>query len=330
MSSLYRRKEIYWLSFRYHGKAYCISLGTRDRSTAIYLKAKKDQEMAEGKYIIRQDVSCEEVLKDYMETSQHRKTKKTNDNDESRIEKFLKQSGITKVNQITEKRLQEYLNHRINKDGLALSSANRLIATFKAWLNFAVRRKIIFENPIRYFKGYNPGQRHFKLLTLDEIKTIIDSAEKNPRVELAIWSGLYAGMRIEEAYGLEWPDIDFENDDITIKRGGEVITKSKKERIVPMTEKFREKLLSARKNSGRCFDSVNHKRIVANFIKSTKIKGINFKSFRHAYASYLLMSGVDLYTVSQLLGHSSVRVTEQHYAHLIKDHKKASVKKLPY
>jgi site-specific recombinase XerD len=329
MSSLYRRNEVYWLSFRYHGKAYSISLGTRDRSTAIYLKAKKDQELTEGRYIIRQDIPCSEVLKEYMDASQHRKAKKTNDDDESRIETFLEWSGITKVNQITEKRLQEYLNHRINDDNLTLSSANRLISTFKAWLNFAVRRKIIFENPIRYFKGYNPGEKHPKFLPLGKIPKIFEVAD-GKRPYYPIRTGLYTGMREKEVYCLEWPDLDFEDGTITVRRGGAVITKSKKERVIPLPAKLKADLLPLKKNSGVCFDFTNFRHEFPKIMEAAGLKGVTFQWFRHTYASHLIMNGVDLYTVSQLLGHSSVKVTEKHYAHLTKDHKKASVEKLPY
>jgi integrase len=328
MSSLYRRNDIYWLSFRYHGKAQCISLGTKDRTTAIYLKAQKDQELTEGRYIIRQDVPCEEVLKEYMEASQHRKTQKTNDDDESRIKAFLAWSGITRMNQITEKKLQEYLNHRINDNKLTLSSANRLIATFKAWLNFAVRRKIIFENPIKYFKGYNPGVRHPKYLSVEDVKKIIEAAQGS-RVYYPILTGLYTGMRVEEIYGLEWPDIDFKDSSITVKHGGAVITKSKKERTIPLLGRLKECLLPIKKDSGPCFDSTNHKHAFPKIIKAAKLSNIGFHHFRHTYASHLAMNGVDLYTISQLLGHSNTRITEQ-YAYLTKDHKKAAVEKLPY
>ncbi len=341
MSHLYRhppKTGNYWIAYRHNDKLIREALRddesgktTKDLTTAKYLQAKKDKANAEGKYILRKDISCEEVLKEYMEASQHRKAKKTNDNDKSRIEEFLKQSGIKKINQITEKKLQEYLNHRID-DGLALSSANRLIATFKAWLNFAVHRKIIFENPIRYFKGYNPGKRHPKYLAIDDIQKIIDAAKESPegsRLYFPILTALYTGMRIEEIYGLEWQDIDFKDSSIIIKRGGAVITKSKKERTVPLPEKLKELLLPIKKDSGRCFDPTNHKHAFPKIIKAAKLQNIGFHHFRHTYASHLAMNGVDLYTIAQLLGHSDIKVTEQ-YAHLTKDHKKAAVEKLPY
>jgi len=333
MSHLYRRPKktgIYWLENCISGKPHFRSLKTKNLATAKYLQAKYDKEIAEGKYItLNQDPECEDVLKEYMEASQHRKTQKTNKNDEARIREFLKWGRIIKVRQITEKKLDEYLNHRINDNKLALSSANRYIATIKAWLNFAVRRKIIFENPVRYFKGYNPGERHPKFLPIEDIYKIF-KASKGTRLYYSNLSGLYTGMRKEEVYGLEWPDFDFKNNSITVKHGGEIITKSKKERTIPLPDKLKAHLLPIRKELGRCFDSTNQKHDFPKMIKAAGLKNITFQHFRHTYASHLIMSGVDLYTVSQLLGHSSVKVTEKHYAYLTKDFKKASVEKLPY
>ncbi|MBT7618295.1 MAG: tyrosine-type recombinase/integrase, partial [Calditrichaeota bacterium] len=50
---------------------------------------------------------------------------------------------------------------------------------------------------------------------------------------------------------------------------------------------------------------------------------------RHTFASHLVMQGVDLTTVSSLLGHSTVKVTEL-YAHLQPDHIRMAVERLPY
>ena len=333
MSHLYRRPAktgIYWLETCINSKARFQSLKTKDPATAKYLQSKIDQEIHEGKYIIyNRDPLCEDLLKEYLEASQHRKVKKTNKNDKARIKDFLTWASIKKIRQINEKRLDEYLNHRINDNKLALSSANRYISTFKAWLNFAVRRKVIFENPLKYFKGYKPGRRNPLFLSLDDIKKLLEVADGH-RLYSPIFTGLQTGMRPEEVFGAEWPDFDFGNDEITVRHGGEVITKSKKERIVPITKKLKAHLLPLRKDSGNCFDPTNYKHDFPKLVIAAGLKGIKFKHLRHTYASHLLMSGVDIYTVSQLLGHSSVKVTEEHYIHLTKDYKKTAVKKLPY
>ena len=52
-----------------------------------------------------------------------------------------------------------------------------------------------------------------------------------------------------------------------------------------------------------------------------------FHTLRHTYASWLVQNGVDLYTVKELMGHSTLPMTER-YAHLSKENLKNAVKKL--
>ena len=71
----------------------------------------------------------------------------------------------------------------------------------------------------------------------------------------------------------------------------------------------------------------NTKRSWATLLGDAKIDNFRWHDLRHHFASSLVMRGVDLYTVSQLLGHSSVELTRR-YAHLAPDHLAAAVKVL--
>jgi len=59
-------------------------------------------------------------------------------------------------------------------------------------------------------------------------------------------------------------------------------------------------------------------------LKKSGIKGANFHTLRHSFASHLVMSGVDLNTVRELLGHKTLKMTLR-YAHLSSSHKKHAV-----
>lgn len=329
MSHLYRRNKIYWLAFYKDSKPYWRSLKTKDYTTAKYLQAKYDKEIAEGKYITYEpNPRCDKVLEEYEKATEYHKVKKTHKNDSARIKDFLTWSGIKTLTQITEKKLQDYLNYRIKQDNLSLNSCNRYISTIKAWFNFAVRRKYIFTNPIKDFKKYKVPQNPPKFLSKDETDRILKAA-KDTRLYPAIFTALYTGMRRKEIFNLDWQDIDFQQNIITVKNKDGFLTKSKKFRIIPLHHKLREFLLSLRENNGRCFDEANFKRLFPKIIKKAGLKNIGFHHFRHTLASNLALSGVDLYTIAQILGHSSIAVT-QIYAHLTKDYIKTAIDKLNF
>ena len=332
MSHLYRRPPktgIYWLAFYKDNKLYRRSLKTKDRSTAIYGKSKIDQDVAEGKYITYDpNPDSDRILEEYEKATEHYKVAKTHKGDSASIKAFLSWAGIKTINQITEKKLQDYLNHRIKNDKLSLNSCNRHVSTIKAWLNFAARRKYIFFNPVKDFKKYRIPQNPPKFLTEDEIKKIMEAA-KDARFYPAIFTALYTGMRRQEVFTLEWPDIDFDRDVITVKNKDGFLTKSKKFRTIPLHHKLKEFLLPLRKDSGQCFDETNFKHDFPRIIQKAGLKDIGFHHFRHTFASHLAISGVDLYTIAQILGHSSITVT-QIYAHLTKDYIKGAVEKLSF
>lgn len=334
MSHLYRRPKkdgIYWLAFYKNSKLCRKSLKTKDRETANYLKSKIEQEVAENKYITYEsNPACKDILEKYEAASQHHKAAKTISDDKERIQSFLSWGGINKISQITEDKLQDYLTHRINDNKVTLTTANRIISSIKAWLNFAERRKYIFNNPLRHFKKYKPPENLPKFLTKEEVHEILNKA-RDTRLYPAIVTAIYTGMRKGELFNLEWQDIDFNRNVISIRNRAGFTTKSKKARAIPLHNNLREVLLLLKKDSGKCFDGTNYKHLFPRIIENTNLKDkdVGWHHFRHTFASHLCLEGVDLYTVCQILGHSSIEVT-QIYAHLTKDHIKTAIDKLNF
>ena len=60
----------------------------------------------------------------------------------------------------------------------------------------------------------------------------------------------------------------------------------------------------------------------------TKYKGVTFHGIRHSFATRLIEQGVDVKTVSQLLGHTDVKITLNRYVHSTNDTKKDAINKL--
>ena len=167
-------------------------------------------------------------------------------------------------------------------------------------------------------------------------------------VENIVVFAFYTGMRLDEIINLRWKNVDLENRVITV--GDEnFITKGRKQRFIPICEEVFSKLISLKKtpsfilplgkgenNSGIVFCKKDGSKYCGNYV-SRKFKNacivagmggaIHFHSLRHSFASNLIQKGVSLYTIKELLGHSSITTTEI-YSHLNMDPLREAVKKL--
>lgn len=324
MSSLYRRNGIYWLSFRSQGRSYCISLGTRDRSTALYLKAKKDQALAEGKEALpghNRDIAA--ILEEYRLAFEHHKTKDTHSDDINRIKRFLGWANLHKFSQFTEKKLQDYLTYRISTEKISLNTANRVVTNLKTFLNFAVRRRHILENPLQHFKKYQLTENPGRFLSKEEIKDLLTAARNpgnyadgKPTLYPVLATALYTGMRRQEVFNLEWQNIDFNRNILTIVNKPGFTTKTKKFRTIPLAAELKNILWSSRRAGGKCFDVTNSRRIFERIIRDAGLKEIGWREIRRTFGSHLAMNGVSLLKIAKWYGHSTPQVTYKHYAHL--------------
>ena len=144
--------------------------------------------------------------------------------------------------------------------------------------------------------------------------------------------GILTGLRKTRLLRLKWEDVDFKLDLIYVQdaKGG-------KSRELPMGPTLKRVLKSVPHHiaSKYVFTSTSKGKpwsdLMNSFQTAVKKAGIEkhvtFHTLRHTFASHLAMAGVDLYTISKLLGHASIAMT-QRYAHLSQDHEKMAVEKL--
>lgn len=335
MSHLYRRDQIYWLAYYQNNKLKRESLKTKDKSAARYLQNKKDRDIMHSSSSAPSQANlCLPALEEYLTFRKHRATKQSTNKTEHEIRDFLTWGQINKFDQITEKKFQEYLNHKINK--LKPPTVDRYIASVKAWLNYCVRTYAIFFNPLSNVKKYKSQETTRRFLTKEQIKDILDAAQdpslyadKNPVLSPLVVTAIYTGLRKQELFNLEWEDIDFKRNMLTVRNREGFTTKSKKNRTVELHRKLKVILLKYRKKSGKCFDVTNYRRIFARIARKINVPDLKLHELRHTFASHLIMQGVDIATVAKLMGHSSVTTTEI-YMHLTPDHLKNSVNRLNF
>ena len=128
---------------------------------------------------------------------------------------------------------------------------------------------------------------------------------------------LNTGMRLGEIIGLTWEQVDWARGAIQLTH-----TKSGRSRAVPMNETVRavlEPLRGTGVPTGPVFGKLNTVRaqVRLDFDKvreAAKLEGLRFHDLRHTFATRLVTRGVDIVTVSKLLGHSTILMTMR-YAH---------------
>ncbi len=328
MSHIYQPKntDIYWFKWYENGKPYYKSLRTRDRVRAKYLQHKEDIARTENK-TPSMDPVVENILNEYDRTVQKRKTKETHYRDMQNIRRFIKLTYVQKINDITEKGLQDYFNKRIS-EGLGNSTINRNMASIKTFLRFALRRRYIFIDPFVEIKKYPIPQKIPSFFRgKEDIKKLLEIAKKTDLYP-AVAACIYTGMRQSELFSLDWTDIDFRMNTVTVQNSERHITKSKKFRVIPLHPALKSILKPLAQKEGRCFDIINHRRVFGRIMTACG-QPKDWRVLRHTFASQLVMAGVDIVTVKELMGHASIGTT-MIYSHLAPGHAKDSVKKLDF
>ncbi len=177
----------------------------------------------------------------------------------------------------------------------------------------------------------------------------------NPK-DIAIFLGLYTGARIGECCALKWEDINFKEHEISISHTCQRIsindgstktallyTPPKTDnavRIIPMTITLEKALLhmyKERKPRPSCFvfgtehDPLDPRVLQYHMVRlknRAQIKEIHFHTLRHTFATRCLEMQIDVKTLSELLGHSSAKITLDWYCHSSRSRKKKLIQKI--
>ena len=169
-------------------------------------------------------------------------------------------------------------------------------------------------NPVRGVKLLKENNARVRVLTDAEEGRLLAALPDylHPFVVVA----LHTGMRRGELAHLEWEHVDFHTHTLLVTR-----SKSGEGRRVPMNRVVVETLQALRKARkvfrGVVFTSPrgeflhNFGRAWAETVKNAKITDLRFPDLRHTAASRMVMSGVDLYTVKEILGHKTLVMTQR-------------------
>lgn len=277
---------------------------------------------------------------------------------ENRIKKEFGEYEIDDISPIV---IQHYVTkllkngNLITGDALSANTVNEIITVLQSSLKAAfsmgaaskyvgdkIRRPKIKEKTVTCFS--KDEQRAIE-------KAVLSS--KNTKYT-GIFLCLYTGLRIGELLALTWDDVDLVDATVTVKktfrnRYGKCNVKNDEKRVIdepksvsskrviPLGEKTVNLLIKAKAKRktefvvecrGGAPTVRGYQKIFEALLKKLNIERKGFHSLRHTFATRAIECGMDVKTLSEILGHKNASITLARYTHSLVEHKREMINKL--
>lgn len=294
--------------------------------------------------------------KDYLPTAEATKTARTMGTERGYYEKWIAPVlGATPLQKIDAEKL-EYLSIHLQKEGMSAATIRKVLGIVsQVWNRAAVRDIVSGDCPTRRIKKPQLDNRRMRFLSREDAAKILKAlALRSMDMHDEALLSLLCGLRAGEIHALTWGDIDLKNGTILIRD-----PKNKRNRHAFITGEIKAMLKRRRRDQATTeliFPASNGKQRVwvsDTFSRTIDDLGLNntgefttdeegnqvpirisdarqrvvFHTLRHTFASWLVQDGTPLYTVAELMGHSTLEMTRR-YSHLSSDSLRSAAMKL--
>ena len=225
---------------------------------------------------------------------------------------------------------------KFNKDKKTLSNttARLMVNRITAGLNKAVVEGLIPSNPFKALEAKEKPKKEIAMrefLTIEELKTLIQTPCRYDIVKKAFLFSCFTGLRYSDMKSLRWSEIHTAADGKTLYIEHKQV-KTKNPVTIPLSDEALRWMPQQKDGIDQVFHELNITAttvevVLQEWVKECKIdKHITYHCSRHTAATTLLTLGANLYVVSKILGHSSIKMTEV-YAKIV-DQKKVETMNL--
>lgn len=328
-------RKFFWHRYRFRGKKKMVRLGeypsmsiAEARQIANNNKNMVDRDLdpSDERNKRRQVPTLAEfAAKEYLPYAKLRK--RSWRDDESKLRREIGQMlGNVPINQITPRDIVQL--HAAIQNKASGATANRYLALLSRMFNLAIRWEHLDKNPAASVEKCEEAGPRLRSLEGQELSRFLSAieAEAGKTTANALSLLLLTGLRSKsELFSLPWSEVDFERGTVRLLR-----TKNKKVRTVALNSRALELLKKLRDEAtpgcpwvfpARSGDGhlVDIRKPLGRALKRAGISDVRPHDLRRSFGSLAVNAGVDIYQVKDLLGHSSVAVTQRVYAHLLQD-----------
>lgn len=264
---------------------------------------------------------------------------------------ILPDLGDYEMSELTALRLQKFVVVLSDK-GLSASTQNGIISVVKQSLKNAARLNVVdreYSDGMLRPKGRERKTGCFTKEEQRKIERYVLESGKPKLLGLVI--ALYTGVRIGELLALEWSDVDLKKGQISVwkscydgwengryvkiveapKTPSSVRDVPVPKQLTPIFKELKRNAASSYVIGGKKKYGVqvrSYQRTFENVLKKLGIPHKGFHALRHTFATRALECGMDVKTLSEILGHSDPNVTLRRYAHSLLEHKKQMMDKV--
>ena len=326
---IYKRGHTYWIRYAgLDGKIARESSGSHSFSDAETLLLKRKTAVKEGKAPQIKKIanySFSDLAERYLLWINGR-------HKSAEVKTYIIRELVNKFGNLPLRRFSPALVEQLQTDiinkGLKNSTNNKKLNVLKAMFTKAVEWEMVEEDTLKRVRKIKllPEDSRLRFISIEECHELISKCESH--LKPIVITALNTGMRKEEVLSLKWERVDLKHGFIMLDR-----TKNNERREIPINYTLRVVLqgITRRtdvlyvfydKKTGKRYKNV--KRSFATACRIAKILDFHFHDLRHTFASHLIMAGVDITTVSRLLGHKSLKMTLR-YSHLAPAHMRKAV-----
>ena len=294
------------------------STGTKDKRVADKIRAETENGNFKVLFGMRSIRPYDQFEKDYLKYAEAHFSTGTHELYKEIIPRVL---GACSWPPMTDE-LRDYWQGRL--DTIRPITINKERRAVHAALEWGVHEGYLPKNPCAQIPEWSvKDPASVEWFTFGEVASILEKL--TPKYHALVHWALATGMRLSECLNLKWDDIGEKVRIVGKGRGGQ-----KKIRHLPMSEAMNDIIEKQREvHSGATGPFPFLKNTVSqSFRRARRAAGIykgHFHALRDTAAVWMLQSGVSIYHVKNVLGHSSVRVTERYYGHMVIDDLKSAL-----